>query len=125
MVARGFMISSVIYGLIGLAIGLHMAISGDHGQMPTHAHLQVLAWLSFFAFGLFYTLIPAAAAGLLPKAQFWIAQLSAPVMLIGVWGLHADMPQLEPAAALGSIAYSVSFLIFAVIVFRSGRPAMA
>lgn len=119
MVARFFLVSSVIYGLVGLALGLHMAIGGDHGQLPTHAHIMVLGWLSFFGFGLYYHLFSAAADGLFAKGHFWLAQFSAPAIFIGLAGLYGAWPELEPMAAIGSIVYAASFLAFAVVLVRT------
>jgi hypothetical protein len=123
MVPRGFLVSAVLYGLLGLSLGLHMAISGNHEQMPTHAHLMVLTWLSFFVFGLYYTLIPGSHHGILPRIHFWLAQLAAPVMLFGVFSIHAGNMAMEPAAAIGSMAYALSFVIFAVVLIN-WRPAV-
>ncbi|MBO6813336.1 MAG: hypothetical protein JJ891_00610 [Rhizobiaceae bacterium] len=119
MLGRKFLLSGVIYGLIGLAMGLHMAITHDHGQMPTHAHIQVIGWLSFFAFGVYYKLVPAAASGLLAVSHFCLAQVSAILTFVGLWFLYGGYPDLEPVAAIGGIAYSVSFILFAIIVYRT------
>ena len=36
-IARYFFITAILYGICGIGLGLHMAISEDHAQMPTHA----------------------------------------------------------------------------------------
>src|SRR5205823_9821690 len=59
-VARNFFTLAIIYALCGMALGLHMAISQDHGQMPTHAHTMVAGWLMSSVFAFFYHLFPAA-----------------------------------------------------------------
>src|SRR5690349_9500297 len=41
-IARGFLVSAVVYGLLGMLLGLQMGISHNHGQMPTHAHIMVI-----------------------------------------------------------------------------------
>lgn len=121
MVSRVFLTSSVLYGILGLLIGLHMAISEDHSQMPTHAHLMVVSWLSFFGFGLYYHQFQEAASGRAASIHFWLAQIFTPIMLFGVWSVHADIPAFEPLAPIGSIGYAISFLVFAIVVFKSNR----
>ena len=116
--SRAFFIAAVIYGFLGLLLGLQMAISHDHSQMPTHAHMQVLGWLSFFAFGIYYHLIPSTTGSFLAKVHFWLAQITAPIMLIGLYGLSGSMPQLEPLAAGGAVIYTISFACFALVVIR-------
>ena len=59
-VARNFFTMAVIYVLVGMTLGLSMAMSHDHGQMPTHAHIMVLGWVMSAVFAFFYHLMPAA-----------------------------------------------------------------
>ena len=50
-IARGFFASAVVYGLLGMLLGLDMAIRHDHVELPTHAHIMVVGWLTFAIFG--------------------------------------------------------------------------
>ena len=43
--ARNFLILAIIYAIGGMILGLTMAISQDHSQMPVHAHTMVAGWL--------------------------------------------------------------------------------
>ena len=38
---------SLIYGLAGLLLGLDMGIRHDHAELPTHAHIMVVGWVTF------------------------------------------------------------------------------
>ena len=38
-----------------------MGITQDYAQMPTHAHLLLIGWVSFALFGLFCHQFPVAA----------------------------------------------------------------
>ena len=53
-IGKAFFLSALAYGVLGIMLGLHMAMSHNHGQMPTHAHILVIGWVSFAIFGLFY-----------------------------------------------------------------------
>ena len=46
MLAGRFIKSSIIYIVLGMALGIYMAASQDHSQMPTHAHLNLLGWVT-------------------------------------------------------------------------------
>ena len=59
-VARNFFTLAIIYAIVGMMLGLSMAMSQDHSQMPTHAHIMVLGWLMSSVFAFFYHLVPAA-----------------------------------------------------------------
>lgn len=119
-IARNFLSAAVIYGLIGLALGLHMAISQDHGQMPTHAHIQVIGWVSFFLFATYYQVF-GTGSGTLATIHFWLAQISMLGIMIGLWLIYSGRTELEPIAAVSSLAYAASFLLFAYIVFTGSR----
>lgn len=120
-ISKGFILTSVIYGAAGMALGLHMGLSQDHSQMPTHAHIMVIGWVSFMIFGLFYIQIEGAASGNLPRIHFWLSQVSYIVLIAGLWLVFDGQTQYEPILALSAIAYAISFLLFGVIVFRSVR----
>ena len=113
-VAKGFLVSAIGYGLLGMLLGLQMAITQDHGQMPTHAHIMVIGWVSFFLFGLFYLRLGRTVNEWLAVLHFWVAQLSLIFLMVGLWLVYSGRPQYEPIAAVSSIAYAVSFGLFAV-----------
>jgi hypothetical protein len=112
-VAKGFLISAIVYGLLGMLLGLEMAISHNHGQRPTHAHIMVIGWLSFFAFGLFYLHFGKAMSRLLSLLHFWTAQGALVGLIIGLLLIYSGKTEYEPIAAVSSIAYALSFLVFA------------
>jgi hypothetical protein len=112
-VAKGFLISAIIYGLLGMLLGLEMAMSHNHGQRPTHAHMLVIGWLSFFAFGLFYLHFGKAMSRLLSLLHFWVAQGALAGLVIGLLLIYSGKTEYEPIAAVSSIAYALSFLVFA------------
>lgn len=114
---------AVVYGLLGMLLGLHMAVSKNHGQMPTHAHIMVIGWVSFAIFGLFYHLFAERVVRLLAVAHFWIAQLSVAGIVVGLWLTYGGQEQYEPIAAISSIAYAASFLIFAIVALPAIRKS--
>ncbi len=118
-IARAFFVSAVVYGLLGMLLGLDMAMRHDHGQLPTHAHIMVVGWVSFAIFGLFYFLLGAAVPKWLAWTHFWLAEVSLAVLLIGLWLYYAGQTQFEPLAAVGSMAYAVSFAVFAFAAFKA------
>jgi ABC-type methionine transport system permease subunit len=113
-VAKGFFISAIIYGLLGMLIGLEMAISNNHGQMPTHAHTMVIGWLSFSLFGFYYFQFGKAMSRTLSLIHFWLAGCAFIGLIIGLLLVYSGKTQYEPIAAVSSIAYALSFLVFAV-----------
>ena len=112
-VAKGFFIGAIIYGILGMLLGLEMAISNNHAQRPTHAHIMVVGWLSFFVFGFFYSQFGKAMSRALSLVHFWMAQGGLIGMILGLLLIYSGKNQYEPIAAVSSIAYALSFLVFA------------
>jgi len=122
--AGRFFGSAIVYAILGMALGLHMGMSKDHTQMPTHAHILVVGWVSFALIGVFYHLFPSAAAGFLAKLQFWLAQLSLVALVVGLFLIFAGHNEADPVAGVSSIGLLVSMILFGVIALPAlrGRP---
>jgi uncharacterized protein involved in response to NO len=120
-IARWFFGSALVYGLLGMLLGLHMAMTQDHGQMPTHAHIMVIGWLSFALFGFFYHLFSERVSQVLSGIHCVLAEVSLLGIVIGLLLVYSGSPEYEPIAAVSSLVYAVSFLLFAAVawpVFR-------
>ncbi len=112
--------TAVGYGLLGMLLGLHMAMSQDHGQMPTHAHIMVIGWVSFALFGFYYHLMGDRVPVLAARIHFWLAELSFLGIAVGLWLLYSGTAG-DALPAFSSIAYAISFLIFAYVFFKTDR----
>jgi len=127
-VARNFFTLALIYVVVGMMLGLSMAMSQDHGQLPTHAHIMVLGWLMSAVFAFFYHLVPAARTSRLAVIHFWLAAISSVGMVVGLFLLYGGNPSIEPLLAVSSLAYFAATLLFAFIALRalwSGETAGA
>ena len=113
-IARGFFIAAVVYGLLGMLLGLEMGISHNHGQMPTHAHIMVIGWVSFSLFGFYYLQFGGTMSRALSLTHAWLAQISFAALAVGLWLVYSGKTQYEMIAAVSSMAYALSFLVFAV-----------
>ena len=122
--SRVFMRASVIYALLGMALGLHMAATHDHGQMPTHAHLMLLGWVGMTIYAVFYRLWPAAAEGRLPKVHCVLAHVTLIAMSVGLYIIYSgNMALGEPIAAISTNVLFLNTALFAWIVWRGTRSS--
>ncbi len=121
MLANRFVRLSVIYALIGMSLGIAMAISGNHDETPTHAHINLLGYVSMMLYGLFHKAHPKAAEGKLPAVHFWLSNISMVGIGIGLFLTFGGMPEAEPLAAVSALAMLASMAMFAVIVFRATK----
>jgi cbb3-type cytochrome oxidase subunit 1 len=121
--ASRFFGSAIIYAVLGMTLGLVMGMTQDHSQMPTHAHLMLLGWVSFAIFGVFYQMFPSAAANRLANVHFWLSQASLIVLLIGLFLIFSGQSSADPIAAIGSTGLLASMILFAVIAWPVVKSA--
>jgi cbb3-type cytochrome oxidase subunit 1 len=111
-VARNFFILAIIYAICGMILGLAMAISHDHSQMPVHAHAMVAGWLMSAVFAFFYHLFPAANASRLAPVHFWLTAISGIALLVSLFFLLGGNPAIEPMTAMSSIGFFIAMGLF-------------
>jgi hypothetical protein len=109
---------AVVYFVVGVGLGLAMGISGDHDQFPTHAHINLLGWVSLALIGLIYRQFPDIANNKLARVQFWLHNLALPITMLALVGVLRGNTALDPVVGVGSLVIGVSVLLFAVNVFR-------
>ena len=114
-VARQFFTLAIIMGILGMMLGLSMAISHNHVEMPVHAHIMVAGWLMSAVFGFFYHLFPAARQNKLANIHFWIHAVSVIVLVVSLYFVLAGNEAIEPVTAVSSIIFFLGMLLFAWI----------
>ncbi|WP_373083754.1 hypothetical protein [Sneathiella sp.] len=118
MLAEKFIKSSVIYAVLGMALGIYMAISEDHIQMPAHAHLNLLGWVSMALMGLIYKQWPVVAAAKLAPVTFWLAHIAVIGLTIGVGLIYAGHVEFAPVAAIAAVVAIANMILFATLFYR-------
>ena len=117
-VAQLFFKTAIIFLFVGIAIGLHMGIAGNHSAFTAHAHINLLGWVTSALFGGYYALNPAKAQRKLAMVQYSIYTLGLLVMLPALYLKYgANMLSIEPVLAGGSLIVAAGVLMFAVVVF--------
>ena len=119
-ISRGFIVMGAVYLVVGIVFGSYMGGSGDHSLAPVHAHVNLLGFTLMTVFGLAYRIIPGLAEGTLPKLHFWLHQVGALILLLGLFlmmsGTVAEatigpvFPVLEGAILLGAVLWLVNVL---------------
>lgn len=112
---------AVLYLIIGVALGLHMAKSGNHGMYPVHAHINLLGWVSMALFGLIYRQFPALAGNKLAKAHFWLYNLALPVNMAMLYMYLGGNADIEPVLGAASMVLGLAIAIFAINVLKNAK----
>ena len=112
---------AVLYLIIGVALGLHMAKSGNHGMYPVHAHINLLGWVSMALFGLIYRQFPAIAGNKLAKAHFWIYNLALPVNMATLYMYLGGNVDIEPVLGVASMVLGLAIAMVAINVLKNAK----
>lgn len=118
-VSRLFFKTAIIFLLVGVTVGLQMAISGDHTVFSAHAHINLLGWVTSAIFGFYYALNPAKARRRIALIHYGVYTLGLIVMAPALYFLLRGNPSLEPVVAVGSLIVAAGVLIFAFVVFST------
>lgn len=109
---------SVIYLVLGIALGMYMSITGDFALSSVHTHMLLLGWTTLPIAGLIYHIFPALARGILAKIQFVLFNIGIPIMMIGLIYI-ANIVIVSIGATITSIATLV-FALNVLIGLRKG-----
>jgi hypothetical protein len=113
--ARLFFTFAIIYAIVGMIVGLSMAISNDHGQLVTHAHIMLAGWVSSAIFAFFYHAFPKISTSGIAMIHFWFQTAASIVMMVSLFLVYGGTTAAEPGAAAGAIGYALAVVLFAYI----------
>ncbi len=123
---RKFILTSLGYAIIGLALGIFMAASRDHGHLVTHAHIMLIGFVVTFVYGLCHKLWLDNTTSKLALSQFYIHQIGTIGVVIGLflyYGNHVTLDAIDPLLAISSIAVLVGMILMKVLFIKSIKSA--
>lgn len=114
--SRAWFRVAAVYFVIAVALGIIMGVSGDHSLLAVHAHINLLGWVSMSLFGLIGLAYPAITQGRLAVWQFWLHNISVPVMLAALSARLKGVAGIEPLIGIASIVVGIAVALFAWLV---------
>ncbi|WP_280771357.1 hypothetical protein [Salipaludibacillus daqingensis] len=114
--SKKLLISSALFGVIGVMMGAHMAGAGSYALRPIHAHVLVVGWLSLFAWSIFYK-VYQPKNGLLPTFQVWTGLIGAIGLNVGMYIFMLDTVPLSDVFSLIFYIVSGSILAISYVLF--------
>lgn len=115
--------TAIIFLIIGIGMGLNMAISQDHTVTGAHAHANLLGWVTMAIFGGYHALNPKKAERRIAMVQYCIYTAGVAVMIPSLYLYLLGNAAMEPLVAISSIVTFAGVLLFAVIIF-TGKELM-
>lgn len=121
---RKFILTSLIYAILGLALGIFMAASKDHGHLVTHAHIMLIGFVVSFIYGLCHKLWLNNLISKLSVSQFYIHQIGTLGVVIGLfllYGNYVSLEAIDPYLALFSITVFIGMVLMTVLFIQSSK----
>ncbi|MBI3397794.1 MAG: cbb3-type cytochrome c oxidase subunit I [Deltaproteobacteria bacterium] len=124
-----FIKSAMVYFMLAVILGLHMAVSGaQYPYMPIHAHFNLLGWISMMIYGVGYHILPRFSGKPLyseriAEWQFWLANIGLVGMTLG-WIVRSWQGGSR-MLLIFSIVEAVSSVMFVVNMFKTIKAAPA
>lgn len=124
-IANLYFRTAIVFLILGISIGLHMSISGDHAATGAHAHANLLGWVTMAIFGGYHALNPQKAQRRLAMIQYAVYTFGVAVLIPSLYLMLSGNAAMEPIVAVSSLIAFAGVLLFAVIIFSREEPAAA
>lgn len=124
-ISRWHVMFGLGFAVLGMALGIYMAISKNHGQHVTHAHVLLLGFVVSVLYGAIYRLWLTAASARLATIQTGLHQIGSVLIVSGLFLLFsgtATEDALGPLLGGGSIAAISSAVLMLYQFVRAGQP---
>lgn len=119
---RTLLMTAFGYGILGLALGIHMAATENHGQLVTHAHIMLLGFVVSFVYAVMYKLWLNSAGGRLPTLQHVLHQVGTLGVVIGLYlmyGGYAAPATMGPVLGAFSVTALAGMVLMKVMLIRA------
>lgn len=117
---RKFLLCALAYAVFGMCVGIYMAASKNHGEFVAHAHILLVGFVVSFVYSLIHKLWINAGNQGIASVQFYLHQLSALTMSIGLLLFYGGMFQeaLDPILGVSAFGALIGALLMAYMVIR-------
>lgn len=123
---KKFVITSFIYAVVGMSLGIFMAASDNHIQFVTHAHILLAGFVVSFVYALSHKLWLDGYMVLLSRIQFYVHQVGIFLMSLGLFLLYGGFvaaETIDPVLAISSLAVLAGMVLMLVLFLKSSRTS--
>lgn len=120
---RKFIMTALVYAVVGMMLGIHMAASRDHGQFVTHAHIMLLGFVVSFIYGVCHKLWLNNTTSTLAIAQFYVHQAASLILVVGLFLLYGHFIEdatIGPILGVASATALVGMILMGILFIKSG-----
>jgi hypothetical protein len=121
---RRFLLCGFAYAIAGMALGIYMAASHNHALFVAHAHILLVGFVVSFIYALIHKLWIVGTHARLAALQFYLHQLAALGMSIGLVLLYGGLmaePSIAPLLGIASVGVLLAAILMAWMILRFSR----
>lgn len=123
---KRYIVWALSYAVVGLALGIYMAASQNHGELVTHAHILLVGFVVSFIYGIIHKLWLDRPGRAIANIQFILHQASAAILSVGLFLLYGGfLPEPSVAPGLGvastGVLLGVLMMLFMVVKFSADK----
>ncbi len=121
---RRFLVWALVYAAVGMALGLYMAASQNHGELVTHAHILLIGFLLSLIYAIIHKLWLHRPSRTVANVQFVVHQVAAVGVSVGLFLLYGGIvPEstLGPILGVASAGVLLGMILMLYMVMRVGR----
>ena len=118
---KRYLVWSLSYAAVGLALGIYMAASENHAELVTHAHILLIGFVISFVYGIIHKLWLAKPGRAVANFQFVLHQAAAVTISAGLFLLYGNMvpaSKLAPILGIASAGVMLAMLLMLYMVIR-------
>jgi peptidoglycan/LPS O-acetylase OafA/YrhL len=119
---KKYVVWALGYLAAGICLGIFMAASHNHGQFPTHAHINLIGFLLSFGYGIIHKLWLGQPNPTLAKIQFIVHQAATVTIIAGLFLLYGNFvpeARLDPILGIAAISVLASALLMLYMVLKT------
>ena len=117
-IERIHLLVGLVWLLAGMALGEHMGRTGDHGQLPTHAHIMLVGGVLSIIWAVLYRVFKLAG-GLLGYIQLGLHQIGTLVMVTALYLLYSEQGDPERLGPILGISAMLVILSVVLMLYKA------
>ncbi len=125
---RKFVLTSLGYAIVGLALGIYMASSKNHGQLVTHAHIMLLGFVVSFVYAILHKIWLPEDTSALARVQYYLHQTGSLILFAGLFLLYGGFvgdKTLGPVLGMASVIVFVALVLMKVMFLKSSKKQVS
>jgi hypothetical protein len=125
---RAYLIWALSYAAAGMGLGIFMAVSRNHDQFVTHAHILLVGFVTSLVYAVIHKLWLPAPPRVMATVQFVLHQAGCLAMFSGLLLLYGGVAaddRLAPLLGPAAVSVILGMLLMLVMVVRAGTAIQA